>query len=274
MSDVLFGRAASIVLRAQGREDRLLDGLRLSFQIEKTDERTPNAAKISVWNLSETSRNYLKDPQGQRTQILLSVGYVGGGQGSAVLRTVFFGDVTRASTSKSSGNLITEIECGDGQRAFNQAKINESFAPGVKVKRIFENLASKLGVGLGEIAELDESQYVNGYSSSGLVRDELDVITNKLGKTWSIQNGNLQVLPIGQANSQSVVVLSPDSGLIGTPNQKDDGIEFMSLLQPELVPGRRVQIESKYIQGTFRVTRVSMQGDTRNGPWFSKCEAV
>lgn len=291
MSQLLFNRAASIVLSADNRPDRVIapapqytngpkipGQVRISFQVEKTNQdsaskKAPPSAKITLYNLARSSLAYLKDPATQNSKVRLECGYYGRFE-TPQLKTVFVGDIIRATTTKNGGDLITEIEANDSLRALNTKNINESFAPGTSAQTVIGKMTEALGVGIGEVAENFLGQFVNGFSASGLIRDQLTVITDKADSTWSIQNGNLEIVPKNEANRKTIYSLSPQSGLIGVPNQKDDGIEFKSLLIPELAPNRRVEIASRQVNGVFRITRIKYNGDTRQGPWHCECEAV
>ena len=112
------------------------------------------------------------------------------------------------------------------------------------------------------------------------------------GLEWSIQEGQLQVLPPDEGSDEDVVVLSAATGLIGTINKtkvvnqslltKKDGklinagISCTSLLNPDIRPGRRIKIESSFrpdLNGIYRVIKVKHTGDTHAQPWYSEIEA-
>lgn len=274
---LLFGRAAALRIGILGGTGRDFTGLRIAFDVEKTSEPTPNKAQIRIWNLSQDSRNFLQKQGFQngaatRPSVILEAGW---GIVDPKLEVLFVGDVDRVNTERQGGDLVTTIESGDGQKAYESAKLDQSFAPATKVNSVFSALASKLGLTLGEVRGVDNSgEFLQGYSATGLVRDQLDTLTAKMGTAWSIQNGVLQVIPDGQATSEPAVVLTTKTGLVGSPQKKDEGVFFKSLLIPGLRPGRRVVLNSRFLDGIYRVQRVKISGDTRTGPWHSECEAL
>ena len=62
-------------------------------------------------------------------------------------------------------------------------------------------------------------------------------------------------------------------GLIGSPEPGTKGATVCTaLLQPGLVPGAPVQLQSEYVSGTFRIERVSCSGDTSGRAWYADLE--
>jgi len=80
------------------------------------------------------------------------------------------------------------------------------------------------------------------------------------------------------------VLLTPDTGLIGSPERSDDieetqsgerkrlGWRVKSLLNPQIRPGDRLQIKSAEVDGVFRAENVNHFGDTEGGDWYTEAE--
>jgi hypothetical protein len=128
----------------------------------------------------------------------------------------------------------------------------------------------------------------------------MDKVCEYLGLEWSIQNRDVQIINKGGVFKQKAIVLSSDTGMIGSPEQeaktmtdkaaakegitrtqrgvdttyrvdKDGnkqerlrvlGYKVKSLLQPTLQPGGYVQVKSVGIDGEFfRIERLTHVGD-------------
>ena len=91
-----------------------------------------------------------------------------------------------------------------------------------------------------------------------------------------MQAGVLEIKKKNRTIIEEKVVISPETGLVSIPKKLTDGIEFLSLLNPLLRPGRPVQIKSKFLKGEdfFIVRKVQHQGDNFSGPWNSFTEAA
>lgn len=298
----LYGRLAELIVGIPGQQGLLLrsfsidpktgayvDGLRFKFTIEKTSDSTPNKAKIQVYNLAPDTRAALEN---KKITIILSAGY---GRildrSVTTIANIFRGDGLKSNTIKEGADYITNIETGDGQVGYTDGKLDLSFGEGVKGETIIDSLIGSMGLGKGDTSGISENMdYLNGFAASGLSRDIMDDVVNKAEAEWSIQDGQIQILPKGKPNREEAVLLAsaygPDrvnTGIVGSPtrsgfqnsaNKKDNGIEFVSLLQPEIKPGRRIRIETREVLGTFVCRKVTHEGDTRSGPWYSKGEGA
>lgn len=264
--DYLYLRKVYLsIVSAQGGVKRLSD-MRVSFEIEKTNESNPNAAKIDVYNLGEATRALL---EAKNTRVVLEAGY------RDTVAAIFMGNVTKAVHEKTGPNLVTKIEAGDGDNKFRNAWIERGFPAGAKTRDAFQQLANSMGLPLSSSTDvIPNTQYANGLTLSGLVRDQLDDMCRKNNLEWSIQDETLQITPAGKTTLDAVVVISPETGLVGSPSKTKKGVEFVSLLQPRLRPGRRVQIKSKFVNGIFKLRKVIHTGDSFEKEFHSKCEAT
>ncbi len=283
---------------------RLFTQNRISFQVSKSDGSEANSAKISIYNMSQASRNFLEtltpdDQKKGRGVIFLKAGYRGG------LGNIFFGDIFRpqtnrgssgggeAITTKSSGaDIITTIEAQDAGSALQNARIELSLGKGATTNQIISIARKKLFVSAGPSRGLRNKVYLKGYSFSGTIKELFDEITEQLKVTWSIQDGELVFIGEGQIDGQIAVLITPATGLIGFPTKKETGFEFTSLLNPKLRPTRAVVLQSKQLQGALfgksvvasgavknggivgKAVKVKHAGDTDEGSFVSKVECI
>lgn len=264
-SDALYLRTVVLTIVPITGSPKIIDGLRITFGIEKTNEPHPNTAQIEIYNLSEHTRSQL---EGKGTRVLLEAGY------QQNIATVFQGNVTKVVHKIAGPDIITTIEGGDGDNVFRNARIDRGFPPGTSHAQIFDDLANAMQLPMSAQVGIPQGQFAHGLTLSGYVRDHLDYLTDKDSLEWSIQDETLQIVPRRQSTVDAIVVLSPTTGLVGSPNKTKDGVEFTSLLQPRLRPGRRVQVDSRLLQGLFKVRKVTHKGDAHRGDFLSVCEAT
>jgi hypothetical protein len=249
-----------------------ITGLRISFRCKSDLQAEPNTAEVRVWNLSPETRSKMQE---RPIAMLLMAGYEEG------MGQVFLGEVRDVSHRKESADLITTILSGDGDGAL-RSRINLSLAAGARVGDALEAIANKLGVGTG--GALDKlrkgdirgglKEFVNGTVLSGSGWKELDRLIKSTGLEASIQGGQLQVLERGKATQDDAVLLTPQTGLIGSPEAGQDGeVRLRSLLQPGIYPGRKIKIESFGVKGLFRAQSVEHAGDTHGSDWYTEIEA-
>lgn len=266
---LLFDRSVALTV-----DTLRITGLRIQFRVTKTAAPEPNTAEIVVTNLSATTRAQMRS---RGARVILEAGY---GDRTEVL---FTGDSRRVAQVRRGVDWESRIECGDGERAYAGAVVNESFGPGVKPADVMRRLASSLGVGVGNAVERlgkgDLSgaftEFTQGVTLSGKSRTEMDRLTGALGLTWSIQNGELVVLKPGEATEDEAVVLSSATGLLGSPEVGEEGVvKARSLLIPGLRPKRRVLLVSDAVDGVYVVSKATFVGDTHGQSWGVECELV
>lgn len=240
-------------------------GFRIRFSVNKISEPTPNTTSIFIYNLSSESRALF---QQINNTVELEAGY---GDSPEL---IFRGNIQRTRTRKIGPDYVTQIEAGDGLFNYTNSRIDVSVGAGVNYKDVVKTLTDAFGLAKGEQTGIPSKQILNGRVLSGPVRDQLSQVLGSEDLDWSIQDGGLVILPKNAASGTPAFVLSPDTGLLGIPEQKDAGIEFKSLLMPKLRPFQSVVVLSKFINGTYRCLNVTHDGDTFEGPWETKVEAA
>jgi hypothetical protein len=278
-TDKLYLRKVSLQV-VSGLGSSTLEGLRIAFDIEKTNEGVPNPAKIEVYNLSDKTRSILEDPG---TRVILSAGY------KDLFGVIFSGNIVRAKHKKKKKlqktpvahryegvDIVTEVEAADGGNKYRNAYTVRAFPPGTKVQDVIKDLATDFGMP----ANIDytsipaNAQYANGHSIGQETRHALDDICRTHGLEWSIQNEVLQIISKDKTTKLGAILLNPKTGLIGSPVKTTSGCDFEALLQPSLAPGCQVKIESKFVNGMFKVRKVTHNGDSQEGDFLSRCEAT
>ena len=128
----------------------------------------------------------------------------------------------------------------------------------------------------------------------GMAQDQMRVLADSTLTTWSIQNGKVNVVKKDGYLPDEAVVLNSQTGLIGLPEQTQDGINARCLLNPKLKVSGRVQINNASIQraamslqytainyfpsvaedGFYRIVVIDHEGDTRGDAWYSDIVCV
>lgn len=264
MSQLYIRTVILTVVPASGQGKKITD-LRITFKASKNDESKPNTMDIEVYNLSEQNRALLES---KNAQIVLEAGYDG------KAGVIFKGNITRAYHEKEGGDIISKLEVADGGHRYRNARIEKGIPPGAKTSQVLDELIKSMGLVKGAVVGVPNSQYANGISLSGLSKDRLDDICRKEGLQWSIQDGAIQIIPETQATNDSAILVSSNSGLIGSPSRTKEGIEFKMLLNTNLRPGRRVKIEGRFLKGDYKITQVEHSGDSHEGEFISDCKVI
>lgn len=260
------------------------DGLRIAFNVKRTNEPEPDQAMFRVWNLAATTRQ-------QITELfeafdLLTVKIVGGYVGFT--EVIYFGDVWRLQHQRNGAEVVTEIGTGDGHASYRDGRMNQAFAAGVPVDTVRKLVEAGLGLKPGADAEGAFAQalsgskiaggFSNGFVAVGKAADMLTEITAAVGVKWWIRDGKIVYVPATQATNDVAIVLNPGSGLLSHTEPREFGdVEFTALLNPKIFPGRQVILQNGLgipIDGTpHRVDVSEYTGDTHGQEWFVRCVA-
>lgn len=253
-----------------------VSGLDITFRVEKSTKRTPNTAEIRIWNLSKESRSVVET--GDPRVVILRAGYAEDGDPPPV---IFLGDVRKARTEIVGVDVVTIVPGRDGGAAFSDARISKAYPAGTPVVRAMRDAIDALGIGVGNLSEFESrlrlrsggDTFPDGYVAEGPARATLDALVRGTGLRWSIQDGALQVQERGRALATQAVLLTPDTGLVGSPTKAERGIvTARSLIQKGLDPGRRVVVESRLVSGEYEIRRVVYEGETAGQAWYATLE--
>ena len=244
--------------------------LKMRFDITKTNNRAFNSAELAIWNLKLESRTLLQ-PKG--LEVIIRAGYVDS------LAQIWKGDSARTVNAKDITDWITTIEFED--KELKSKRINKSLRAPQDSGTILKELTDALGLDIGNVKEQIRSngarsvlkQFVSGVVLSGKVADLMDEYASSMGLNYSVQDKKLQVLPKNGVLPGPAIDLSAETGMLGSPQIGEKGtLTTDTLLDPRMVPGRRVKIDSLVVSGEFKVQKVRHVGDTWGAEWTTELE--
>jgi len=246
-----------------------LHDLKIGFDISKGISSTQNAGRIKIWNLNEGHRNALGK---ELDDFILEAGYMPPSGGDNV-GVIFNGQIRDVEHTREGPDIVTILSCGEGDKAFRSATISKSYTAGTDVKTVVEDIYKEMekhGVKRGEWKFPDElPKFKRPYAVCGSCKTEMDTLGRGHGFYWSVQNGVVEIIP-GDGKIGSVVLISPQTGMLDVPTITDNGIKVATLLNPEIRPNRPVRVESQVLEmnaknGEYRVSEATYSGDNRQG---------
>lgn len=260
----LFRRDWAVTIGPPGAPGRQWTGLSIEFDIDKTGSSSPNKVGLTIYNLSPDSRKFVEK---RKQALIIRAGYESG------MATLCSGEIDRVTHVREGGEWLTKIEAQDGMTAYGNV-VHEVLGPRATERDAVGKLARELGLTVGSIKGLSDKAYQHGRTLSGPARSELDAICRARKLRWSIQDGALVIYPIGGATDLDAVVLSPATGLIGSPERTEEGYRLRSLLQGQITPGRRIRVDSDGIDGDFVAESVTHKGQSHGNDWYTDIEAI
>lgn len=311
MSDQFLRKASLIVTPAYSDQGRDLSQLRFRFRIGAADVETPNHVWVRVYNLSDHTVKSIKQQAAPNTptfvpgsaeyaRLTLQAGYQNGNFG-----VIFDGRIRQIKSGRENPtDTYLDILAQDGDIAYNFGVCNTTLAKGSSIadrqKAIvvaFSKAQPEVtAANIGQVAQATGGILPRGKVLFGMARDYQRDLCATTGTTWSIQNGKVQVLPLTGYLPGEAVVITSRTGMIGLPEQTDNGIRVRCLLNPRLQVGGLVKLDNRSIQqalfnvqftalnllprldadGLYRLYVVEHHGDTRGQEWYSEliCLAV
>lgn len=287
MGDRLLNRGAALVIAKSSRdqffvttEETRIEDLRIAFSIEKSLKAEPNAATLTVYNAAPQTLALLRE---RPLSVTLEVGYDGD------LARAFVGDLTYAATTTDGPNRVTKIQAGDGARAHRSARVSRTFRAGTDARTAVAEAASSMGLKIPtSLADVDElrQQFASGVTLEGPSQAEMTRILKAKGMDWSVQDGTLAVYRARDHRNDPPIIFTTESGervegvrILGSPEEgaptketKVPSLKFRAQLYPQILPGARIEVRARDVQGIYRVERVAHTGDTGGGDWQTEVE--
>lgn len=286
-------RAVSLVVGDNAGNGLDLSQMHMQFEVRNATVQTLKTATITVYNLSSDTANLI---QNEFTRVALSAGYLGN------LGLIFQGQIATVKHGKRNAtDTFLEIVAQDGDQAYNFGVTNRTLAKGWTPDDAYNAFLQDLepyGITAGHKPEFSNNASVDALPCYGMTRDFLRTLADDQECRWSIENNKLDFVPITGSLPDAVVVLTSQSGLIGTPTQTFQGIEIKSLLNPLVRAGGQVKIDNASLvtmkqnfpllgqqteivagedrDGLYSTRMVTHTGDTRGDEWYTEmiCLAV
>jgi len=231
-----------------------LSELRFRFAVRRGDTQTPNTADIRVYNVSENTAQAIEK---EFARVVLQCGYDGN------FGIIFDGQIKQVRRGReSTTDTFIDITAADGDSAYNFAisaiTLEAGSTPNDHIDALLSSMA-KRGVGRGYIPDFAGNPLPRGKVLFGMTRDELRKVAANTSTNWSIQDGKINMVPLTAYIPGEVPVLTAQTGVIGLPEQTQNGIKLKTLLNPNLKIGQAVRLDNASIQ-RFRYNLAINQG--------------
>ena len=267
----------------------LLQDNQITFSIKKDNNKDPNQAEIVVYNLSDDTVNYINRGIRNNLAVALAVGYEG-----EELVMIFKGTIQWVSDTFDSVDRKTTLHCLDGGINIAEARTSRSYPKGTKIKRVVTDLVKDLGTTEGNIHVDNDQTLSSATAMCGNTSHYLEHICKSIDHNVSIQDGSVYVTPRSQMSSARSAYISPETGLIGSPEpfhndikptkkvtksskkakKPTDGVKFKCQMNGAILPEKTIWLKSRDYDGPFKVVSVSHNGDKEGKEWVTEVECV
>jgi hypothetical protein len=221
------------------------------------EQCSANVASFRIYNLNQNNRSQIRHDMydyDDIRSIAFSAGY------GDRLSLAFKGNISSAWSVREGSTFITQIECYDGGFAYTNAITDTTFPAGSSQQGIIQNLIGDLpGVSQGAIGNY-QGTTTRATAYSGPTSEILDELT---GGGFFIDNSKAHCLQDNECLVENIPVISPASGLLGTPVKEQTYILFDILFEPSLRIGQLIRLESTtadHFNGNHKVLSLHHRG--------------
>lgn len=243
----------------------------IRFQAVHTAEPAPNEAEVILTNLSADTQRLIM-VEGAKVEVEAGFWPQGGGRETGL---IYRGQIrtARTNTAETGIEAQTKLVLGDGDDAYTQARVRRVFdgdRSHVAIADAIVQVMAGYGVSRGRV-EIPEWVEPRPRTVDRLAWRELDDLAYQHDLTWYIQDGVLNIHPRDEVLESTGLILTPDTGVLATPQFSDKGVVFRTLLVPELRPGYTFTLRNERVRTRVnevcKIERVAFIG-ANNGGFF------
>lgn len=243
MSTPQFGRKVSLIIGQDSGAALDLSELRFRFDVRRGDLQTPNSARIRVYNVSQQTAQRVER---EFSRVVLQAGYQGN------YGIIFDGTVKQVRRGRESQtDTYLDITAADGDSAYNFAVVNTTLAAGSTPADHVAAACTAMnpyGVTQGYLPELPKNPLPRGKVMFGMARDFMRWTAKTTQTVWSIQDCKVILVPETAYMPGEIPVITSETGMVGLPEQTQNGITIKMLLNPSVKIGRLIQIDNASVQ--------------------------
>lgn len=296
---VQYLRKSSLLVGTAEGQGIDLSALRFRFSIHRGDIQTPNTALIRVYNVNDDTAKAVANKEFSR--LIIQGGYEGN------FGVLFDGEITQVRKGRESQtDTYLDFTAADGDSAYNFAFSALSLDASTtsskdQVAAMLKSMAEH-GITEGYIPDFPQNKLVRGKVLFGMTKDLMRCTAFNTSTNWSIQDGKLVMVPLSAYLPGEIPEINSGSGMIGFPEQTQNGVKVRCLLNPNLKIGQAIKLNNADIQqyafgvgvgsavsnlfaskslktdadGLYYVMIAEHEGDSRGEAWYTDllCLAV
>ena len=284
-----FDRTAKVVINTIQ-----LTGHRIAFDIEKSLKPEPNTCTLHVYNLSESQRSSLEEMR-PKVSGLTKLEVTKGGKPLKATTgipcsieagyqddnaQIWLGDMRDVYSVRDGADWITVLESGDAEKAYTNGRLHVAYGPRTSPDTALRAMVRAMGVSEGNVAQvaakllLKGKMLTRGLVLSGPVSQHITNFCRSADLEWSIQDGAIQILDRGKALLARPILVSANTGMVGSPTVDNDGILTVKMfINPDFRVGGLLLMKAARIKGLYRTLAAKWSGDTFDGDWYITAQA-
>jgi hypothetical protein len=267
-----------------------LSQFHIKFSVKQFTLQTPNIAIIRLFNLATNTAQRIAN---EFTRVTLNAGWEGDDQS---LNTIFDGTIVQVRRGRESPvDTYVEITAMDGDESMAFDVISSSVLAGSSYQDRYDLIAAEMKVQQGYTPPFPPGTLPRGRVYMEMAKDALRDHGAATDTNWSIQNGKLISISLRGYLPTQAVEINSGTGMIGMPEQTQDGIQVKALLNSRFQVSGLIKLNNADIQqveidldrqssvkqnavlpviddgsdGTYVIVVLEHTGDTRGDEYYS-----
>lgn len=288
-------RAFSLIAKNSAGDGIDLSEMSVKFAIHHHSYVYPHTADIRIFNLSdETQALFVKE----FSTVQVKAGY----QGNSGI--IFTGDLKQLRTGWDGVESFTDIHAADGDLLHTQAIVNTTLPAGYTQEQVWSTIGGAVAPynKLGPLSTAPkQTSSPRGKVMYGAARDTINDWAETNQQLVTVDNGILTAMPLLAYKPGDAIVINNKTGMVGAPEQTEQGVSVTCLLNPALQWGSRILLNNADItrnlvdstkaglaqqqiiggpapvpipglsaDGMYKVLTVDHVGETRGNAWYSR----
>lgn len=279
--------------------------LHCTFEVHKKRDRGGMYAICRIFNLNSDTEDKLV-MEGDR--LIIEAGYQASttetvkddeGNESSVTTDlqygkIFDGKIIWPSRSRASNtDYVLTLMAIDGDQQLNLSFISKTVNRGLNSRKIIETVAndSEVKTPVNKISDgLSTQALPRGKVFFGKPYNYVQDVCRGNAASFFIEDGNLNVVRLQDLSKDEALVITPETGLIGTPQQIQFGVSFKMLLNPAVHLESMIQIKGVQVNEAsvtpgqqqspldddwiYQVIELTHIGDTRGNDWYTEVQGI
>lgn len=274
-----------------------LADLAIRFSVHHGTYSFPHTADIRIYNLSRETQYKIGK---EFTKLQLFAGYLGN------YGLIFQGSIKQVRIGRESAtDGYTDIFAADGDTLHNFGYVRTTLPSGYSQEQVW----AAIGTAAAEHTPIEplstapnQAKGPRGKVMYGMVRDSIRDFADTNQQLVTVDNGILKAMPLLAFKPGEAVEINATTGMIGSPEQTEQGITLSCLLNPAIMWGTRLKINNSDItqnlvsnsdaelrqqnvigekaipaifpslanDGFYKALAVDHIGDTRGSPWYTQ----
>jgi hypothetical protein len=252
---------------------------RVKFQIKAHHYTDPNVGDIRIWNLGPEKRKLLDidfDPSRKehKTRLKLYAGHKGR------VGLLLDGGVFWGRSKKEGVNWVSICQVGQSIDEIQSSYVNEVVTKGTRHSSWLRMLIKKIG-NMSAQSQVKAEKIFSAFDStkidkgfSGTVEKAMTLIgnpvklaeqaLNEVGATMYVDQTGVNLAWIGETNGEPAVILTPENGLIGTPEEEHYGAKLKCIINPAIRVGSEIDLRSQTLTRLLVSKKMDISGDSHD----------